>query len=447
MAAMDTQAILERIKQRDQHHEHFHQAARSLLDSVAGPLAEQGSAFDDDALMTRLLEPERIMIFRVPWVDDQGHTRVNRGFRVQMNGALGPYKGGLRFHPSVNLDVLSFLALEQTFKNALTGLPLGAGKGGADFDPKGRGDAEIMRFCQAFMTEFHHHMGEDTDVPAGDMGVGPREVGYLFGMYRKLSRTHTGAFTGKQPAFGGSLLRVEATGYGLIYFLGNMLAQGGDRLDGKTVAISGAGNVARHALEKALEQGARVISLSDSQGTVEVRDGFTEAMLEAVAEIKTGGGRMADLVERFDGVRYHEGERPWGLRCDIALPCATQNELDEDDAGRLVDNGCAWVAEGANMPCTAGAVKRLREGGVVFGPGKAANAGGVAVSGLEMGQNSRREFWSEDEVDERLRAIMARIHRRCVAHGGDGERPDYLVGADLAGYLRVADAMAGQGIL
>ena len=443
---MDIQAILERIKERDPHHEHFQRAAHSLLDSVAGPLAEQHSEYDDEALMLRLLEPERVIMFRVPWLDDQGRTRINRGFRVQMNGALGPYKGGLRFHPTVNLDVLSFLALEQTFKNALTGLPLGAGKGGADFDPKGCSDAEIMRFCQAFMTEFYHHMGEDTDVPAGDMGVGPREIGYLFGMYRKLSRSHTGSFTGKQPVFGGSLLRVQATGYGLVYFLGNMLEHAGESLEGKKVAISGAGNVARHALAKALEQGARVVTLSDSKGTVEVPDGFTGDMLDAVAEIKAGGGKVADLAERFDGVRYHEGERPWGIPCDIALPCATQNELDEDDADQLVDNGCAWVVEGANMPCEAGAVKRLREAGIVFGPGKAANAGGVAVSGLEMGQNSRREFWSEQEVDERLQSIMARIHQRCLEYGGD-DGPDYLVGADLAGYLRVAEAMVEQGIL
>ncbi|MEO1900619.1 MAG: NADP-specific glutamate dehydrogenase [Alcanivorax sp.] len=446
MGAMDTQSILDRIKERDPHHTHFQQAARSLLESIEGPLRDHPD-FDDDALMARLLEPERTLVFRVPWVDDDGRTRVNRGFRVQMNGALGPYKGGLRFHSSVNLDVLTFLALEQTLKNALTGLPLGAGKGGSDFNPKGRSDAEVMRFCQAFMTEFHHHMGADTDVPAGDMGVGPREIGYLFGMYRKLGRRHDGGFTGKQLSFGGSALRVQATGYGLIYFLEAMLNQRDQTLEGRTVAISGAGNVARHALEKALERDARVVTLSDSRGSIYIKDGFTRDHLEAVAEIKNGGGKVGDLADRFDGVEYRDGERPWDLPCDIALPCATQNELEEEDADRLIDDGCGWVVEGANMPCSGAAVKRLRDAGVVFGPGKAANAGGVAVSGLEMSQNSRRESWSAEEVDRRLRDIMARVHQRCLDHGGDGERPDYLVGADMAGYLRVAEAMVGQGIL
>ncbi|GAA5132254.1 NADP-specific glutamate dehydrogenase [Alloalcanivorax gelatiniphagus] len=442
---METKTLLKRIKERDPHHEYFQQAAGSLLKSISRPLRNYPD-LNDSALMERLLEPERVITFRVPWIDDQGRAHVNRGFRVQMNGALGPYKGGLRFHPSVNLDVLSFLALEQTVKNALTGLPLGGGKGGSDFDPKGRSDDEIMLFCQAFMAEFHHHMGADTDVPAGDMGVGPREIGYLFGMYRKLGRRHDGGFTGKQLAFGGSLMRVEATGYGVIYFLEHMLANQGEKLDGKTVAISGAGNVARHALAKALDSGARVVTLSDSQGFVEVSKGLTAKHLEAVAEIKNGGGRLGELADRFSGVRYHKGKRPWGVRCDIALPCATQNELGEKDADALVDNGCQWLVEGANMPCSAAAVKRLRDGGVVFGPGKAANAGGVAVSGLEMSQNSRRESWSAGEVDQRLREIMERIHRRCVDHGGQ-RKTDYLVGADLAGYLRVAEAMAGQGVL
>lgn len=442
---MDTQSLLKRIKERDPHHEHFQQAAQSLLKSISRPLRKYPD-LNDNAVMERLLEPERVITFRVPWMDDQGRPHVNRGFRVQMNGALGPYKGGLRFHPSVNLDVLSFLALEQTLKNALTGLPLGGGKGGSDFDPKGRSDDEIMRFCQAFMTEFHHHMGADTDVPAGDMGVGPREIGYLFGMYRKLGRRHDGGFTGKQLAFGGSLMRVEATGYGVIYFLEHMLANQGERLDKKTVAISGAGNVARHALAKALESGARVVTLSDSQGFVHIKKGFTDKHLDAVAEIKQGGGALGDLADRFKGVRYHKGQSPWDVACDIALPCATQNELGEKDARALVKNGCQWVVEGANMPCSSAAVKALREGGVTFGPGKAANAGGVAVSGLEMSQNSRRESWSAGEVDQRLREIMERVHRRCLEYGGQ-RKTDYLVGADMAGYLRVAEAMVGQGIL
>ena len=424
----------------------FQQAAASLLKSVSGYLDEHPELLEQ-GLLDRLLEPERVLRFRVPWVDDQGRVRVNRAYRVQMNGALGPYKGGLRFHPSVNLDVLSFLALEQTIKNALTGLSLGAGKGGADFNPKGRSDAEIMRFCQAFMVEFHRHMGPETDVPAGDMGVGMREVGYLFGMYRKLSGSFNGAFTGKSLDFGGSVLRPEATGYGLIYFLQSMLAQQDETLAGKTVAVSGAGNVARHAFAKALDEGATVVTLSDSKGTVFAEQGLTKAHLEAVGDIKADGGGLDQLAERFDGIRYHADSRPWGFPCDVALPCATENELNEADARQLVNNGCRWVAEGANMPCTAEAVSVLRDNRVIYAPGKAANAGGVAVSGLEMSQNSRRESWSAEEVDRRLRAIMERIHGRCLEHGGDHRQPDYLTGASVAGFQRVARAMRGQGVL
>ena len=443
---MDTSALLQEIKRRDPHHVNFQQAAASLLKSVSGYLDEHPELLEQ-GLLDRLLEPERVLRFRVPWVDDQGRVRVNRAYRVQMNGALGPYKGGLRFHPSVNLDVLSFLALEQTIKNALTGLSLGAGKGGADFNPKGRSDAEIMRFCQAFMVEFHRHMGPDTDVPAGDMGVGMREVGYLFGMYRKLSGSFNGAFTGKSLDFGGSVLRPEATGYGLIYFLQSMLAQQDQTLAGKTVAVSGAGNVARHAFAKALDEGATVVTLSDSKGTVFAEQGLTKAHLEAVGDIKADGGGLDQLAERFDGIRYHADSRPWGFPCDVALPCATENELNEADARQLVNNGCRWVAEGANMPCTAEAVSVLRDNRVIYAPGKAANAGGVAVSGLEMSQNSRRESWSAEEVDRRLRAIMERIHGRCLEHGGDHRQPDYLTGASVAGFQRVARAMRGQGVL
>ena len=443
---MDISALLQEIKRRDPHHVNFQQAAASLLKSVSGYLDEHPELLEQ-GLLDRLLEPERVLRFRVPWVDDQGRVRVNRAYRVQMNGALGPYKGGLRFHPSVNLDVLSFLALEQTIKNALTGLSLGAGKGGADFNPKGRSDAEIMRFCQAFMVEFHRHMGPDTDVPAGDMGVGMREVGYLFGMYRKLSGSFNGAFTGKSLDFGGSVLRPEATGYGLIYFLQSMLAQQDETLAGKTVAVSGAGNVARHAFAKALDEGATVVTLSDSKGTVFAEQGLTKAHLEAVGDIKADGGGLDQLAERFDGIRYHADSRPWGFPCDVALPCATENELNEADARQLVNNGCRWVAEGANMPCTAEAVSVLRDNRVIYAPGKAANAGGVAVSGLEMSQNSRRESWSAEEVDRRLRAIMERIHGRCLEHGGDHRQPDYLTGASVAGFQRVARAMRGQGVL
>ncbi len=443
---MDTSALLQEIKRRDPHHVNFHQAAASLLKSVSGYLDEHPELLEH-GLLDRLLEPERVIRFRVPWVDDQGQVRVNRAYRVQMNGALGPYKGGLRFHPSVNLDVLSFLALEQTIKNALTGLSLGAGKGGADFNPKGRSDDEIMRFCQAFMVEFHRHMGPDTDVPAGDMGVGMREVGYLFGMYRKVSGSFNGAFTGKSLDFGGSVLRPEATGYGLIYFLRSMLGQQGETLAGKTVAVSGAGNVARHAFAKALDEGATVVTLSDSKGTVFAEQGLTKAHLEAVEEIKADGDGLHQLAERFDGVRYHADSRPWGFPCDVALPCATENELNEADAHQLVKNGCRWVVEGANMPCTAEAVSALRDNQVIYAPGKAANAGGVAVSGLEMSQNSRRESWSAEEVDRRLRAIMERIHGRCLEHGGDDRQPDYLTGASVAGFQRVARAMHGQGVV
>lgn len=445
---MDISTLLKHVEHRDPHHARFYQAAESLLKSVSGYL-DQNPELQEQGLLARLLEPERVIRFRVPWVDDQGQVQVNRAYRVQMNGALGPYKGGLRFHPSVNLDVLSFLALEQTIKNALTGLPLGAGKGGADFDPKGRSDAEIMRFCQAFMAEFHHHMGPDIDVPAGDMGVGMREVGYLFGMYRKLSRSFGGAFTGKSVDFGGSVLRPEATGYGLVYFLQSMLAHQNETLGGKTVAVSGAGNVARHAVAKALLEGATVVTLSDSRGTVHAGDGLNETHLRAVADIKAQGGGLDRVAEQFDDVDYYQGERPWRFPCQVALPCATENELGEDDARQLLKNGCRWLAEGANMPCTAAAVTAFRDqhGGLLYAPGKAANAGGVAVSSLEMSQNSRREFWSVDEVDRRLRDIMARIHSRCLEHGGDGRRPDYLTGASVAGFQRVASAMQSQGII
>jgi|TARA_R100001143_G_scaffold11609_2_gene13230 glutamate dehydrogenase (NADP+) len=443
---MDMSALLKEIEYRDPHHSHFQQAAESLLKSVAGYL-DQHPELQTQGLLARLLEPERVIRFRVPWVDDRGEVRVNRAYRVQMNGALGPYKGGLRFHPSVNLDVLSFLALEQTIKNALTGLPLGGGKGGADFDPKGRSDAEIMRFCQAFMAEFHHHMGPDIDVPAGDMGVGMREVGYLFGMYRKLSRSFGGAFTGKSLDFGGSVLRPEATGYGLIYFLQSMLAHQNEPLSDKTVAVSGAGNVARHAAAKAVEEGATVVTLSDSRGTVHASGGLDHSHLEAVARIKADGSGLDRLADEFDDIDHYDGERPWRFACQVALPCATENELDEEDARRLVENGCRWLAEGANMPCTAAAVAVFKDSELLYAPGKAANAGGVAVSGLEMSQNSRRESWSAGEVDRRLRDIMERIHRRCLEHGGDDARPDYLTGASVAGFQRVARAMQGQGII
>ncbi|WP_101674261.1 NADP-specific glutamate dehydrogenase [Alloalcanivorax mobilis] len=445
---MDINAVIQRLEQRDPHDTHFRQAAKGLLGSLDGYLKDHPE-IADSALLERLLEPERTVIFRVTWVDDHGATRVNRGYRVQMNGALGPYKGGLRFHPSVNLDILRFLALEQTIKNALTGLPLGAGKGGSDFDPKGRSDGEIMRFCQAFMSELYRHIGPDIDVPAGDMGVGTREVGYLFGMYRKLSGTFSGTLTGKGPTFGGSALRPEATGYGLVYFAQQALRCQDDTLEGKAVAVSGAGSVARHAALKAIEMGARVVTLSDSRGLIHRQQGFDAEQVGELARIKANGGGVADLAGQATGVSYHENEKPWARACDVALPCATQNELDQHDARALVKGGCRWLLEGANMPCTAGAVAVVREAGLGYAPGKAANAGGVAVSGLEMSQNSLREYWSASEVDRRLYGLMENIHRQCVEHGGGdhGGPPDYETGAAVAGFSRVAEAMRGQGIL
>jgi glutamate dehydrogenase (NADP+) len=444
---MDIDTLIKGLREKDPHQTYFHQAAGGLLEGL-GPFLRNHPRYADSSLFARLFEPERVIIFRVPWVDDQGQVRVNRGFRVQMNGSLGPYKGGLRFHPSVNLDVLRFLALEQTIKNALTDLPLGSGKGGADFDPHGRSDGEIMRFCQAFMAELFDHIGSDVDVPAGDIGVGAREIGYLFGMYRKLHRSHdSGAITGKSPVFGGSLLRTEATGYGLVYFLQYMLQERGEALEGRRVAVSGAGNVARYAAEKVLIEGGIVISLSDSRGALHAANGLTREHLETLDRIQAEGGRLHQLPDHHAGLTYQEGIKPWRFSCDIALPCATQNELNEQDARALVDNGCRWVVEGANMPTTTEAVSYLVGHGVGYAPGKAANAGGVAVSGLEMSQNSLRHPWSREEVDRRLHDIMSRIHHKCLEYGGQGERPDYVQGASVAGFVRVAEAMLRQGVV
>lgn len=387
------------------------------------------------------------MVFRVSWVDDQGKVQVNRGFRIQMNSAIGPYKGGLRFHPSVNMGVLKFLAFEQTFKNSLTSLPMGGGKGGSDFDPKGKSDAEVMRFCQAFMSELYRHIGADVDVPAGDIGVGAREIGFLFGQYKRLSNQFTSVLTGKGPSYGGSLIRPEATGFGCVYFAEEMLKRRGLAVEGKRVAISGSGNVAQYAARKVMDLGGKVISLSDSEGTLYCESGLTEEQWLAVLELKNvQRGRIRELAGRF-GLEFRAGELPWSLSCDIALPCATQNELDAEAARTLLRNGCICVAEGANMPTTLEAVDLFIEADILFAPGKASNAGGVAVSGLEMSQNAMRLAWTGGEVDSKLHAIMQSIHHACVHYGEENGRVNYVKGANIAGFVKVADAMLAQGVV
>jgi glutamate dehydrogenase (NADP+) len=388
-------------------------------------------------------------MFRIAWIDDKGATQVNRGFRIQMNSAIGPYKGGIRFHPSVNLSILKFLAFEQVFKNSLTTLPMGGGKGGADFDPKGKSDVEIMRFCQAFMTELSKHIGADTDVPAGDIGVGGREVGYMFGQYKRLRNEFTGVLTGKGISFGGSLIRPEATGYGDVYFADSMLKTKGKSFAGQTVVVSGSGNVAQYAAEKATQLGGKVVTMSDSSGYIYDEAGIDAEKLAYVMEIKNVNyGRISDYVKKYPSAKFVEGKRPWEVKCDIALPCATQNELNEEEAKTLVANGCFCVAEGANMPSTPEAVTIFQNAKILFAPGKASNAGGVATSGLEMSQNSLRLSWSSEEVDERLKGIMKNIHEACVKYGSDGNGyVDYVKGANIAGFVKVADAMLGQGVV
>lgn len=438
--------ILERVRRRDPVEPEFHQAVEEVLVSL-WPFLEKNPDYLQQGLLERLLEPERVIQFRVAWVDDQGAVQVNRGFRVQMNSAIGPYKGGLRFHPSVNLSILKFLGFEQVLKNALTTLPLGGGKGGSDFNPRGRSDGEVMRFCQSFMAELYRHIGADLDVPAGDIGVGGREIGYLYGMYRKLSNEVSGALTGKGVSYGGSLMRPEATGYGLVYFVGEMLKSRGKALPGYRVAISGSGNVAQYAAEKVMDLDGIVVTLSDSGGTVHNPDGFTDAQWKYLMDLKNvRRGRVSELAQAF-GLTYAEGAKPWAFPCDIAMPCATQNELDGDGAKALLQNGCFCVAEGANMPSTLEAIDQFQKAGILFAPGKAANAGGVAVSGLEMAQNSMRQHWTEGEVDARLHSIMTSIHHACQRHGQRGDVIDYIAGANTAGFVKVADAMLAQGIL
>ena len=435
------------VEKRDGNQPEFLQAVREVFTSL-WPFLEKNPKYRSQALLERLVEPERAFQFRVAWMDDKGQTQVNRAFRVQFNSAIGPYKGGMRFHPSVNLSILKFLGFEQIFKNALTTLPMGGGKGGSDFDPKGKSDAEVMRFCQALMTELYRHIGPDTDVPAGDIGVGGREVGYLAGYMKKLSNQAACVFTGRGLSFGGSLIRPEATGYGLVYFAQAMLAEKGQSFQGKTVVVSGSGNVAQYAIEKALQLGAKVLTCSDSSGYVYDEAGFNAEKLAALMEIKNAKrGRVKDYAEKF-GLKYVAGERPWGVKADIALPCATQNELELADAQKLIANGVQLVAEGANMPTTIEATDALQAAGILFGPGKAANAGGVATSGLEMAQSSQRLYWTAEEVDQKLHNIMLDIHANCKKYGTiEGqENINYVVGANVAGFVKVADAMLAQGV-
>ena len=426
----------------------FHQAVKEVVESLV-PVLERHPKYLENKILERITEPERTILFRVPWMDDRGEIHVNKGFRVQFNSAIGPYKGGLRLHPTVNLGILKFLGFEQIFKNALTTLPMGGGKGGSDFDPKGKSDNEVMRFCQSFMTELSRHIGADTDVPAGDIGTGGREIGFMFGQYKKLRNRFEGVLTGKALNWGGSKIRPEATGYGAVYFAQEMLATKKQTFEGKRVAISGSGNVAQYAAHKCMSLGARVMTLSDSTGYVVVPDGLTKEMWDEVMEIKNvRRGRIKELADRFSGVEYHEGRGVWNVKCDVALPCATQNELDGKDAKTLLDNGCICIAEGANMPSTLDAVNYFVEKKVLYGPGKAVNAGGVAVSGLEMSQNSMRLSWTSEEVDQKLKTIMEAIHHACVTTAAEyGHAGNYVMGANIAGFIKVADAMLDQGLV
>ena len=441
------QAFIDSVKVRNGNEPEFIQAVTEVAETVL-PFIENNPKYNNAMLLERMVEPERVIMFRVPWLDDKGDVQVNRGFRIEMNSAIGPYKGGLRFHPSVNLGILKFLAFEQVFKNSLTTLPMGGGKGGSDFDPKGKSDNEVMRFCQSFMSELFRHIGPNTDVPAGDIGVGGREIGFMFGQYKRLRNEFTGVLTGKGAAWGGSLIRPEATGYGNVYFAEQMLKTKGESFDGKTVVISGSGNVAQYACEKATELGAKVLTLSDSSGYIYDPAGIDAEKLAFVMELKNvKRGRIKAYADHF-GCEFHEGARPWSVTCDIALPCATQNELNAEEAKALVANDCNCVSEGANMPCTPEAIEVFDQNKILFAPGKASNAGGVAVSGLEMSQNSLRYNWSREEVDAKLHSIMVDIHNSCVAYGSDGNGyTNYVKGANVAGFVKVADAMLDQGVV
>ena len=441
-------SFIDSVAKRNANEPEFMQAVQEVAETVI-PFIEENPRYQGKMLLERMVEPERVIMFRIAWIDDAGNTQVNRGFRIQMNSAIGPYKGGIRFHPSVNLSILKFLAFEQVFKNSLTTLPMGGGKGGSDFDPKGKSDVEIMRFCQAFMTELQRHIGADTDVPAGDIGVGGREVGYMFGQYKRLRNEFTGVLTGKGITFGGSLIRPEATGYGDVYFAQNMLATKGENFKGKTVVVSGSGNVAQYAIEKATQLGGKVVTASDSSGYIYDVDGIDAEKLAYIMEIKNVRyGRINEYVAKYPNAKFVEGKRPWEVKCDIALPCATQNELNGDEAKMLIANGCICVAEGANMPSTPEAVEAFLAAKILFAPGKASNAGGVATSGLEMSQNSLRLSWTREEVDEKLHRIMGDIHEACVKYGKDSTGfVDYVKGANIAGFVKVADSMIDQGLV
>lgn len=438
--------FMKKVIEKNPGESEFHQAVLEVVETLM-PFIEDHPKYKEAKILERMVEPERVIIFRVPWVDDKGVIQVNRGYRVQMNSAIGPYKGGLRFHPSVNLSILKFLAFEQVFKNSLTTLPMGGGKGGSDFDPKGKSDNEVMRFCQSFMTELCKHIGAETDVPAGDIGVGAREIGFMFGQYRRIRDEFTGVLTGKSRNWGGSLIRPEATGYGAVFFAEEMLRVKGDSVAGKVCTVSGSGNVAQFTIEKVNQMGGKCVTLSDSAGFIHDPEGIDDEKLAYVMELKNvKRGRISEYAEKY-GCKYYPGERPWGIKCDIAFPSATQNEIDGKDAETLVANGCTCVSEGANMPSTSEAVRVFLKAKVMYGPGKAANAGGVATSGLEMSQNSLKLSWPREEVEERLRQIMQGIHEACYKYGKEGDFVNYVKGANIAGFVKVADAMIEQGVI
>ncbi|AXG73926.1 NADP-specific glutamate dehydrogenase [Flavobacterium arcticum] len=446
--SVSVQSFMDAVSKRNPNEPEFLQAVHEVAETVI-PFIEKNPKYAGKMLLERMAEPERVIMFRVNWLDDKGEIQVNRGYRIQMNSAIGPYKGGLRFHPSVNLSILKFLAFEQTFKNSLTTLPMGGGKGGSDFDPKGKSDNEIMKYCQSFMTELSKHIGANTDVPAGDIGVGGREVGYMFGQYKRLRNEFTGVLTGKGISFGGSLIRPEATGYGCVYFAQSMLATKNDSFIGKTVVISGSGNVAQYAAEKVMQLGGKVVTMSDSSGYIHDEDGLNEEKLAYIMEIKNERrGRVKEYLDKYPTAKYVDGGQPWEVKCDVALPCATQNEVNGDEAKMLIDKGCICIAEGANMPCMPDAITAFHNAKILFAPGKASNAGGVATSGLEMSQNSLRYNWTREEVDEKLKAIMADIHQSCITHGTEEDGyVDYVKGANIAGFVKVADAMLAQGVV
>lgn len=439
--------FLDQVRQKNQHEPEFMQAVTEVAEAVIPYIVKHDIYYGQNILL-RMVEPERVVSFRVAWIDDQEEIQVNRGYRIEMNSAIGPYKGGLRFHPSVNLSVLKFLAFEQVFKNSLTTLPMGGGKGGSDFDPKGKTDTEVMRFCQSFMTELYRHIGPNRDIPAGDIGVGSREIGYMFGQYKRLKNEFTGVLTGKGVSWGGSLIRPEATGYGVVYFAEKMLEEKQDSFVKKTVVISGSGNVAQYAAEKVIQLGGKVVTLSDSSGYIHDPEGINTEKLQHVMLLKNvERKRISKYLEKYPKATFHAGKTPWEVPCDVALPCATQNELLENDAKMLIQNGCSCVCEGANMPSTPEAIHQFMENKILFAPGKASNAGGVAVSGLEMAQNSLRYNWTREEVDNRLKNIMTDIHSSCMTHGKDGDYINYVKGANIAGFVKVADAMLAQGVV